>query len=75
MQIYGLCCVIENKETPIPLQNVVVEANIVDMITEDPIEARYKFPIHEAAAVCGFEADIDGQRKVKERAWRIFVRI
>ncbi|PKY60025.1 VIT-domain-containing protein [Rhizophagus irregularis] len=77
MQIYGLCCVIENKETPIPLQNVVVEANIVDMITEvticqtykniekDPIEARYKFPIHEAAAVCGFEADIDGQRKVK----------
>ncbi|CAB4390902.1 unnamed protein product [Rhizophagus irregularis] len=77
MQIYGLCCVIENKETPIPLQNVVIEANIVDMITEvtisqtykniekDPIEARYKFPIHEAAAVCGFEADIDGQRKVK----------
>ncbi|GBB97529.1 hypothetical protein RclHR1_00300008 [Rhizophagus clarus] len=77
MQIYGLCCVIENKETPIPLQNVVVEANIVDMITEvtisqtykniekDPIEARYKFPIHEAAAVCGFEAEIDGQRKVK----------
>ncbi|CAB4431833.1 unnamed protein product [Rhizophagus irregularis] len=77
MQSYGLCCVIKNKETPIPLQNVVVKANIVDMITEvticqtykniekDPIEARYKFPIHEAAAVCGFEADIDGQRKVK----------
>ncbi|CAB5364687.1 unnamed protein product [Rhizophagus irregularis] len=77
MQFYGLCCVIKNKETPIPLQNVVVKANIVDMITEvticqtykniekDPIEARYKFPIHEAAAVCGFEADIDGQRKVK----------
>jgi hypothetical protein len=34
-------------------------------IEKDPIEARYKFPIHEAAAVCGFEADIDGQRKVK----------
>ncbi|PKK65378.1 hypothetical protein RhiirC2_786242 [Rhizophagus irregularis] len=77
MQFYGLCCVIKNKETPIPLHNVVVKANIVDMITEvticqtykniekDPIEARYKFPIHEAAAVCGFEADIDGQRKAK----------
>ncbi|PKC75204.1 vWA-like protein, partial [Rhizophagus irregularis] len=34
-------------------------------IEKDPIEARYKFPIHEAAAVCGFEADIVGQRKVK----------
>ena len=29
------------------------------------IEAQYKFPIHEAATVCEFEAEIDGQRKVK----------
>ncbi|RIA99410.1 von Willebrand factor type A domain-containing protein [Glomus cerebriforme] len=77
MQIYGLIYVIKEKETSIPLQNVVVEANVVDMITEvtisqtyknvekTPIEALYKFPIHEAAAVCGFEAEIDGQRKVK----------
>ncbi|CAG8558080.1 9226_t:CDS:10 [Funneliformis caledonium] len=77
MQIYGLCFVIENEVKPIPLQHVVVKANIVDMITEvtinqtykniekDTIEALYKFPIYEAAAVCGFEAEIDGQRKVK----------
>jgi hypothetical protein len=34
-------------------------------VEKDTIEALYKFPIYEAAAVCGFEAEIDGQRKVK----------
>ena len=34
-------------------------------VEKDTIEAQYKFPIHEAAAVCEFEAEIDGQRKVK----------
>jgi hypothetical protein len=34
-------------------------------IEKDTIEALYKFPIYEAAAICGFEAEIDGQRKVK----------
>ncbi|RGB40837.1 von Willebrand factor type A domain-containing protein [Rhizophagus diaphanus] len=75
MQIYGLCF-IGWRVTPIPLQNVVVEANVVDMIAEvtisqtyknvekDTIEAFYKFPIYEAAAICGFEAEIDG-RKIK----------
>ena len=29
------------------------------------IEAIYKFPIHEAAAICGFEAEIDGNRTVR----------
>ena len=29
------------------------------------IEAIYKYPIHEAAAICGFEAEIDGNRTVK----------
>ena len=29
------------------------------------IEAIYKFPIHEAAAICAFEAGIDGNRTVK----------
>ncbi|CAG8540533.1 19471_t:CDS:2 [Racocetra fulgida] len=29
------------------------------------IEAIYKFPLHEATAVCGFEAEIDGKRKIK----------
>ncbi|CAB4415909.1 unnamed protein product [Rhizophagus irregularis] len=77
MQIYGLCFIVEQEIKPIPLQNVTVEANIVDMIAEvtisqsykniekDTIEALYKFPIYEAAAICGFEAEIDGQRKVK----------
>ncbi|POG81537.1 uncharacterized protein OCT59_011934 [Rhizophagus irregularis] len=77
MQIYGLCFVVERELKPIPLQNVAVEANIVDMIAEvtisqtyknvekNTIEALYKFPIYEAAAICGFEAEIDGQRKVK----------
>lgn len=34
-------------------------------VEKNTIEALYKFPIHEAAAVCGFEAEIDGQRKIK----------
>ena len=34
-------------------------------VEKDTIEAQYKFPIHEAAAVCEFEAEIDGQRKIK----------
>ncbi|PKY30451.1 hypothetical protein RhiirB3_531058, partial [Rhizophagus irregularis] len=67
MQIYGLCFIVEQEIKPIPLQNVAVEANIVDMIAEvtisqvyknieeDTIEALYKFPIYEAAAICGFE--------------------
>ena len=29
------------------------------------IEAIYKFPVHEAAAICEFEAEIDGNRTVK----------
>ncbi|KAF0469430.1 vWA-like protein [Gigaspora margarita] len=78
MQLYGLIFVIEDCSYPVPLQNVSVEANIVDMITEttvcqtyknveqNTIEAIYKFLLHEAAAVCGFEAEIDGKRKVKE---------
>ncbi|KAF0469433.1 von willebrand domain-containing protein [Gigaspora margarita] len=77
MQLYGLIFVIEDSSCPVPLQNVSVEANIVDMIAEttvcqtyknveqNTIEAIYKFPLHEAAAVCGFEAEIDGKRKVK----------
>ncbi|CAG8803140.1 10955_t:CDS:2, partial [Cetraspora pellucida] len=77
MQLYGLVFIIEGQQNPVPLQNVSVESNIVDMIAEttvcqtyknvekDSIEAIYKFPLHEAAAVCGFEAEIDGKKKVK----------
>ena len=32
---------------------------------KDTIEAQYKFPIYEGAAVCEFKAEIDGHRKVK----------
>ncbi|KAF0432278.1 von willebrand domain-containing protein [Gigaspora margarita] len=77
MQLCGLIFVLEECSYPVPLQDVSVEANIVDMIAEttvcqtyknvekNTIEAIYKFPLHEAAAVCGFEAEIDGKRKVK----------
>ncbi|CAG8690386.1 43934_t:CDS:2 [Gigaspora margarita] len=77
MQIYGLIYVANYHPCPVPLQNVSVEANIVDMIAEttvyqtykniesNPIEAFYKFPLHEATAVCKFEAEIDGKRNIK----------
>jgi Vault protein inter-alpha-trypsin domain len=31
---------------------------------ESPIEAIYKFPMHEGAAICGFEAEIEGRKVV-----------
>jgi hypothetical protein len=34
-------------------------------VESQPIEALYKFPIHEAAAICEFEAVIDDNRLVK----------
>ncbi|CAG8800567.1 9811_t:CDS:1, partial [Racocetra fulgida] len=34
-------------------------------VEKDSIEAIYKFPLHEAAAVCGFEAEIDGKKTIK----------
>ncbi|CAG8509420.1 6984_t:CDS:10 [Ambispora leptoticha] len=83
MEIFGLVFIpITNDgskitNTPVPLQNVQVEANVVDMIAEvkisqtyknvekNTIDAFYKFPIHEAAAVCGFEAELDDGRIIK----------
>ncbi|CAG8464146.1 8480_t:CDS:2 [Acaulospora morrowiae] len=74
MQIFGL---VYEEVKPVPLQNVKVEANVVDMIAEiiiqqtyknvenNLIEAVYKFPIYEAAVICGFEAEIDGGRTIK----------
>src|SRR6476646_8774489 len=58
--------------TPVPLAGVSVVADIVNLcarvtVTQrfvnreaTPIEAVYLFPLDEAAAVCGFEALIDG---------------
>ncbi|CAG8562011.1 26344_t:CDS:2 [Gigaspora rosea] len=77
MQIYGLVYFQDYHPYSVPLQNVSVEANIVDMIAEttvcqtykniesNSIEAIYKFPLHEATAVCKFEAEIDGKRKIQ----------
>jgi Ca-activated chloride channel family protein len=67
---------------PVPLLGVSAEATIRDFACrlvlsqrfrnqEDrPIEAVYKFPLDEGAAVCGFEAEIDGRKvvgRVEER--------
>jgi Ca-activated chloride channel family protein len=67
---------------PVPLEGVRIEARIRDFCTrvtvsqryrntEDaPLEAVYVFPLDEGAAVCGFEALIDGAHvvgRVKER--------
>src|SRR5262245_14676724 len=66
----------------IPLEGVTVEATIRDFaartvlthryrnVESQPIEAVYVFPLDESAAVCGFEALVDGTRiggTVKER--------
>jgi hypothetical protein len=67
---------------PIPLDRVSVDAQVVDLCArvtvrqcyrnhEDvPLEVVYVFPLDEGAAVCGFEATVDGVRYVgqaKER--------
>src|SRR5512145_3064390 len=67
---------------PVPLEGVTVEATIRDFAATtvvsqryrnsetQPIEAVYKFPLDEGAAVCGFEAEIGGRRvvgRVEER--------
>ena len=67
---------------PIPLDHVRVEAHVIDLCArvtihqayrnrEDvPLEVVYVFPVDERAAVCGFEATVDGVRYVgqaKER--------
>ncbi|CAG8573614.1 26220_t:CDS:2 [Dentiscutata erythropus] len=70
MQPYGLTFIAEDCSFPVPLQNVSVEANTTvcqtyKNVEQNTIEAIYKFPLHEATAVCGFEAEIDGKKKVK----------
>jgi hypothetical protein len=63
---------------PVPLEGVSVEASVQEFCarvtvsqryrnTESkPIEAVYVFPLDEAAALCGFEAVIDGVHVVAE---------
>jgi Ca-activated chloride channel family protein len=61
---------------PIPLDRVRVEARVVDAaarvtirqayrnLERVPLEVVYTFPLDEGAAVCGFEASVDGVRYV-----------
>jgi len=73
---------VSTKGARVPLVGVVARAEIRDYACrlvlsqrfrndEDrPIEAVYKFPLDEGAAVCGFEVEIDGHRivgRVEER--------
>lgn len=79
----------EEGRTPVPLRGVSIEAEISGFCarvsvaqryvnTEDkPIEAVYVFPLDEGAAVCGFEAVLDGTLVVgevqeREKAFEIY---
>uniref|UniRef100_A0AAR2M654 Poly [ADP-ribose] polymerase n=1 Tax=Pygocentrus nattereri TaxID=42514 RepID=A0AAR2M654_PYGNA len=73
--------VLEHGQT-LPLQAVHVRCKLMDLLSQViifqtytnhsavPIEAKYVFPLEETAAVCGFEAFINGKHvigKVKEK--------
>ena len=77
------------EDTPIPLAGVSIDAEISTLCarvvvtqryvnTESkPIEAVYLFPLDEGAAVCGFEAIVDGtlvvgEVKEREDAFRMY---
>uniref|UniRef100_A0A8C2ZWQ6 Poly [ADP-ribose] polymerase n=1 Tax=Cyclopterus lumpus TaxID=8103 RepID=A0A8C2ZWQ6_CYCLU len=66
----------------LPLQAVHVKCKLLDLLSQvivfqtytnrspEPIEAKYVFPLDDSAAVCGFEAFIDGKHvvgQVKEK--------
>ena len=67
-----------SNEAPVPLKSVHVRAKLVDLAAEvvvfqeyinessESIEAKYVFPLNEMAAVCGFEAFINGKHIVGE---------
>ncbi|NXL52624.1 PARP4 polymerase, partial [Podilymbus podiceps] len=63
---------------PIPLEGVYIKARIIDFTAQvvmfqtytnqnsKPIEAKYVFPLDDKAAVCGFEAFINGKHVIGE---------
>ncbi|KAL9969636.1 hypothetical protein ACROYT_G021872 [Oculina patagonica] len=65
-------------DKPIPLQAVDIKARLLDLAAQvivfqqykntstAPIEAKYVFPLDDMAAVCGFEAFINGKHIVGE---------
>ncbi|KAJ8350946.1 hypothetical protein SKAU_G00260760 [Synaphobranchus kaupii] len=78
---------LDNSGQTLPLQAVHVKCKLLDLLTQViifqsytnlskvPIEAKYVFPLDESAAVCGFEAFVNGkhivgQVKEKEQARR-----
>ncbi|XP_035248728.1 protein mono-ADP-ribosyltransferase PARP4 isoform X2 [Anguilla anguilla] len=82
---------LDNTGQPLPLKAVHVKCKLMDLLTQVvifqsytnlsqvPIEAKYVFPLDESAAVCGFEAFINGkhvvgQVKEKEQARREYRR-
>ena len=77
------------QDAPVPLDGVSIDAEISTFcarvtVTErfvnreaTPIEAVYVFPLDEGAAVCGFEAIIDGtlvvgEVKEREEAFKMY---
>ncbi|XP_078486289.1 protein mono-ADP-ribosyltransferase PARP4 [Ciona intestinalis] len=73
---------IQGSENQIPLEELHVRAKMIDMVAEvivlqqysntstSTLEAKYVFPLDDSAAVCGFEAFINGKHvigKVKEK--------
>ncbi|RUP42745.1 von Willebrand factor type A domain-containing protein [Jimgerdemannia flammicorona] len=92
MQLHGLLYFVGNVPQPqaLPLQNVHAKVKIIDMIAQvklsqtysntstSTIEAIYKFPLPESAAVNAFEVEFSGGRKVlgkveeKQKAQRIY---
>jgi len=62
------------EPAPVPLTGVSVQVRIIDLVAEvnieqryvnrenQPIEAIYKFPLDEGAAVCSFTAEVDGRK-------------
>ncbi|XP_078513194.1 protein mono-ADP-ribosyltransferase PARP4 isoform X3 [Lissotriton helveticus] len=78
---------LDNSGNPIPLEGFHIKGKILDLIAQVvvfqrytnrstiPIEAKYVFPLDSTAAVCGFEAFINGKHiigevKEKEEAHR-----
>ncbi|XP_009888954.1 PREDICTED: poly [ADP-ribose] polymerase 4 [Charadrius vociferus] len=63
---------------PVPLEGIFIKARIIDFVAQvvmfqtytnqnsEPIEAKYVFPLDDKAAVCGFEAFINGKHVIGE---------
>ncbi|OXB57129.1 hypothetical protein ASZ78_006991 [Callipepla squamata] len=73
----------DRQGNPVPLKSVHIKARIIDFVAQvvmfqtytnqnsSPIEAKYVFPLDDKAAVCGFEAFVNGTHiigQVKEKS-------